>query len=83
MLGKVKTVFTGLSESYSKVGLFTVLAQIITSKAFEHPDFYGDLAGILEDMITYEAVFYDIRAMLADFNSKEGSDLFRVLYPAM
>jgi len=83
ILTKIKIVLISLSESYSKIKLFTVLSRIIASEALKNPPFYSELAGILEDMITCEADFYDIRATLADFKSEEGSELFRVLYPAM
>lgn len=83
ILIKIKTVLISLSGSYSKVKLFIVLAQIIASKALKNPVFYSELAGILENMITYEAEFYELRATLANYKSEEGNELFRVLYPAM
>ncbi len=83
ILGKIKLILMTLSESYSKVQLFTVLAQVVSNKAIENPAFYSELAEIVGDIITYEADLYDIRAKLADLGSEEGKALFTVLYPAM
>jgi len=83
ILGKLKFIMMSFAESYSKVQLFTVMSQVVASKAPENPAFYSELAEILGDIITYEDDFYDLRAKLADFNTEEGKNLFSVLYPAM
>ena len=83
ILGKIKIILMTFSESYSKVQLFTVFAQVLANKAPENPGFYSELAEILGNFITYEAELYDVRAKLADLDSEEGKALFSVLYPAM